>query len=62
LGHAAEARQWLDQAVQAIERATKEPDETGSSSQRAARQSWTDRLELDLLRREAQSLLGEKHR
>jgi tetratricopeptide (TPR) repeat protein len=43
LGHAAEARRWLDKAI--------------GSSARAAAPSWDDEVEISLLRREAEALL-----
>jgi WD40 repeat protein/tetratricopeptide (TPR) repeat protein len=49
LGHAAQARKWLDQTVRAIEQADpkKPAPDTG----------WSDRIEIQLLRREVQTLI-----
>jgi tetratricopeptide (TPR) repeat protein len=67
LGHGDEARRWLDKAVQAIDEAAKEPakPEAGPSgkaneTQAGTRLTWNRRLTLQLLRREAEELLGRK--
>lgn len=58
-GHAVEARQWMDKAVQELDkeatRRTNSAIETALPTPRTAR-SWTQRLELDLFRREADAL------
>jgi tetratricopeptide (TPR) repeat protein len=54
-GQEAEARRWLDQAVPWIEQAGK-ADPSGATS-RLPVPSWTDHLEVLLLRREAEQLL-----
>ena len=53
LGHADEARQWLDKAVQKIEQAQQE----GQATSGGAALAWNRRLTLQLLRREAEELL-----
>jgi tetratricopeptide (TPR) repeat protein/WD40 repeat protein len=54
LGHAAEARKWLDRASLWIENASpKKPKEAGNK----APLTWQERLQLGLLRREAETLL-----
>jgi tetratricopeptide (TPR) repeat protein len=53
LGHAAEARQRLAEAVQGVERALQQP---ADSSGRVL--PWWHRQELQLLRREAEELIG----
>jgi tetratricopeptide (TPR) repeat protein len=58
LGHADEARRWMDTAVQWI-------DQAGMGLTREARfalpvPNWADRMELQLLRREAEELLSVK--
>jgi hypothetical protein len=55
LGHAEEARKWLDKAVAAIDRATQDPPD-GSSLE--SRIDWKTRLSFRVLRREAESLIG----
>jgi S1-C subfamily serine protease/HEAT repeat protein len=56
LGHADEARQWLDKSTGWMTRASKaRPKETPVD---LPVPSWCDRLELQLLRREADALLG----
>jgi tetratricopeptide (TPR) repeat protein len=64
LGHAAEARQWLDKALQATERALaasgkptagRAPDATEAAG--GIPPAWNRRLTLELLRREAVELL-----
>jgi hypothetical protein len=55
LGHSAEAREWLDKAVKWIEQAErtkKTPDDKPVT--------WTQKLELQLLRKEAESLIEGK--
>jgi serine/threonine protein kinase/WD40 repeat protein len=52
LGHALEARRWLDQAVQEIDRPTSQ------NAKNAARNPWNRRLTLQLLRREAEALVN----
>jgi hypothetical protein len=49
LGHAPQARKWLDQTIRAIEQA--------DPKQPAPAASWSDRIEIQLLRREAQALI-----
>jgi serine/threonine protein kinase/WD40 repeat protein len=51
LGHADEARHWLERATDRPPVAMRKPDVAGPSA-------WIPRLELDLLRREAQNRLG----
>jgi hypothetical protein len=58
LGHSAEARQWLDRVVQASDEGL-----TGRpNAVRRAAASWSRRLTLELLRREAKELLGVKEK
>jgi tetratricopeptide (TPR) repeat protein len=49
LGHAPQARKWLDQSVRAIEPADPKKPPPGAG--------WADRIEIQLLRREAQTLI-----
>jgi tetratricopeptide (TPR) repeat protein len=58
LGHKAEARQWLDKAVQWIEQANKASQ--GGAAWRLPVPSLTDHLEVLLLRREAEALMKGK--
>jgi WD40 repeat protein len=53
LGHADQARQWLDKAVPAVEEASREK----RAAPGMAAPSWDTRLELQLLRREAEALI-----
>jgi WD40 repeat protein len=53
LGHPAEARRWLDQAADWIDRANEE-DATGRTN---APYTWNNRLELRLLRKEAEAMM-----
>jgi tetratricopeptide (TPR) repeat protein len=55
LGHAVEARQWLDKAVAAIDRATQAPPDGSSSGSRI---NWKTRLSYRVLRREAEGQIG----
>ncbi len=50
LGHAAEARQWLDKTIQWAEKKKTDPEPL----------NWTQRLQLQLLLREAQELIDGK--
>jgi tetratricopeptide (TPR) repeat protein len=52
LGHAAQARKWLDQSARAIEQADPKQPTTDAGS------GWSDRIEVQLLHREAQALIG----
>jgi WD40 repeat protein/serine/threonine protein kinase/tetratricopeptide (TPR) repeat protein len=52
LGHAAEAKAWLDKGVRGVER-------DGPGSGGVAPMPWGDRLARDLLRREAEALLTD---
>jgi uncharacterized protein HemY len=64
LGHEAEARQWLDRAVQELDKESTLPVDSDAGTARATARtarSWTDRLELDSFRREAESLLKQKN-
>jgi tetratricopeptide (TPR) repeat protein len=49
LRHAEQARKWLDQAVRAIKQADPKKPPTGAR--------WSERIEIQLLRREAQTLI-----
>src|SRR5262249_7059726 len=51
LGHAKQAQKWLDQAVRAIEAAKPKKPPTGAGS------GWSEKIEIQLLRREAQTLI-----
>ena len=53
LGHADEARKWLDKAAKWLDAANPTDPETGMAL------TWSQRLELKLLRREASALLRE---
>jgi WD40 repeat protein/serine/threonine protein kinase/tetratricopeptide (TPR) repeat protein len=55
LGHAVEARHWLDKAVAAIDRATQDPPDGASPDSRI---DWQTRLYYRVLRREAEDLIG----
>jgi uncharacterized protein HemY len=55
LGHTEEAKKWLDKAVQWIDNATQEK----SRDAVALSLSWRGRLELQLLRGEAETLLRQ---
>jgi tetratricopeptide (TPR) repeat protein len=58
LGHAAEARRWLDKAVHGTEEALKLPAEPpGKSIHPSPRPHWDQKLTLHLLRREAEEQL-----
>jgi hypothetical protein len=63
LGHAPEARQWLDKAIQATDRtlgaspAPAQPPPGDSDPAGVTPPAWNRRLTLDLLRREAVELL-----
>ena len=52
LGHAAESRQWLNKAKSSIDEAL-----SAKAGDATSRVSWTERLELRLLRQEAEQLL-----
>ena len=52
LGHAEEARQWLEKAVNWTKK------ETEGKIEGAAPLSWNRRLTLEILRREAEQLIG----
>jgi hypothetical protein len=57
LGHADEARRWLDQAVQGTDEALKSPAEPPAKSGKpdgVIPPNWDRRLTLGLLRREAE--------
>jgi serine/threonine protein kinase/WD40 repeat protein/tetratricopeptide (TPR) repeat protein len=54
LGHTAEAASWLKKAVQALDEPSRE------TAQDPATMHWNQRLSLQLLRREAEELLGKK--
>jgi tetratricopeptide (TPR) repeat protein len=56
LGHGDEARHWLDKAVQWIDRPRGLPRESRFAALPVP--SWCDRLEIQLLRREAEKLIG----
>jgi hypothetical protein len=56
LGHPSEARQWLERAVRWIEQAAHQKPEDGTPL------AWDQRLELQRLRHEAETLLGQKAR
>jgi tetratricopeptide (TPR) repeat protein len=56
LGHADEARQWLDRAVRWMDGVS--PGKPRRSAVRLPESSLTDRLEVQLLRREAETLLS----
>jgi tetratricopeptide (TPR) repeat protein len=68
LGHAQEARQWLDKAVQATDRAldpSAPPEVSPANSTDPAGgipPAWNRRLTLELLRREAVELIGAERR
>src|SRR5262249_18513324 len=55
LGHAAEARRWLEKSAQWIKKATREKLK---DSFPPTPLQWDDRLSLELLRREAEVLIG----
>ena len=55
LGHAEEARKWLDKAVAAIDRAAQDPPDGASPGSRI---DWRTRLAYRVLRREAEGLIG----
>jgi hypothetical protein len=60
LGHADEARRWLDKGLRGTEEALKSPGETPGKSGNAAgvlSPNWNRRLTLQLLRREAEQLI-----
>jgi WD40 repeat protein/serine/threonine protein kinase/tetratricopeptide (TPR) repeat protein len=60
LGHADDARRWLDKAVQKIEQVFRQrPKNAGSEATAVAPDEllWTERLSLQLLRREAEALI-----
>jgi WD40 repeat protein/tetratricopeptide (TPR) repeat protein len=60
LGHADEARQWLDKAVQQIEQVLRQrPKNAGTEATALAPDefAWTERLSLQLLRRDAEALI-----
>jgi WD40 repeat protein/serine/threonine protein kinase/Flp pilus assembly protein TadD len=57
LGHAEEARHWLDKAGRATEDALK-PPEKPSTADGSIPPNWARKLTLQLLRREAEQLLG----
>ena len=54
LGHTAEARQWLDKAVQVIDQDAKEKRTNGGTG---GALSYRERLELRVLRAEAEALI-----
>jgi len=56
LGHPQEARTWLDRAGRWIEEALGKPDFRIEGRQL----DWRQRLELQVLRREAEALIEEK--
>jgi hypothetical protein len=66
LGHAEAARRWLEEAVQWIEEALQRKPASGEQAQSEAPESmplsWELRLELQLLRREAEALIGAGRR
>ena len=55
LGHAEEARKWLDKAIARIDQATQDQPEDASSGSRI---NWRTRLAYRVLRREAEGLIG----
>jgi tetratricopeptide (TPR) repeat protein len=55
LGHAEEARKWLDKAVASIDRTTQDPWDGASPGSRIY---WKTRLAYRVLRREAEGLIG----
>jgi len=60
LGHAEEARRWLDKAVQGTQQALKSPVEPPGKSRNpdgVILPNWSRRLTLGLLRREAEQLI-----
>jgi serine/threonine protein kinase/tetratricopeptide (TPR) repeat protein len=57
-GHTAEARHWLDKAGQWIDQAGKGPPKEARFA--LPLPSWSDRLEAQILRREAERLIGRK--
>jgi tetratricopeptide (TPR) repeat protein len=60
LGHADEARRWLDKAMQRIEQVSRQrPKNTSSDPDAVAPDElpWTERLSVQLLRREAETLI-----
>jgi hypothetical protein len=64
LGHRAEARRWFDTASRAMEKVLKRPAETpGSAKPSSGKQPtphWNQKLTLELLRHEAEELIGPK--
>ena len=60
LGHDDQARQWLNKAVQWIDQAA--PRQPSGTRPILPVPSWTDRLEVLLLRREAEALLGREEK
>jgi uncharacterized protein HemY len=52
LGHAAQARKWLDQTARAIAQADPKKSAPGAGS------DWAERIEIHLLHREAQALIN----
>jgi lipopolysaccharide biosynthesis regulator YciM len=56
LGNAAEARKWLDKAVQSLDK-TAEEKAKGKAAEEPF--DWIEPLKLEILRREAEKLLGE---
>jgi serine/threonine protein kinase/Flp pilus assembly protein TadD len=67
LGHADEARRWLARAVQAMDQAARQPARPAAGPSGKAKQTraatplpWNRGLEFQLLRREAEELLGVK--
>jgi len=60
LGHAEEARRWLEKAIQGTEEALRSPSQTlGKSGNQSGviSPNWNRRLTLGLLRREAEQLI-----
>jgi serine/threonine protein kinase/WD40 repeat protein/tetratricopeptide (TPR) repeat protein len=62
LGHAEEARRWLDKAIEGTEQALKplaEPLGNSGNSEGGIPPNWSRRLTLQLLRREAETLIRD---
>ena len=60
LGHAEEARHWLDKAIEASDEALRPPAEPpgkSATSNGVIRPNWSRRLTLETLRREAGQLI-----
>jgi hypothetical protein len=56
LGHADEAKKWLTKSQQSIDRSTQEKLKKGAG---AAPFGWSERVELKLIRAEAEALMKE---